>query len=160
MATAFRTFAITEMVVATIKVVQDVYEQIMAGTYLHEILYESEAGALAQACKQIASEYVYVSNQVLKREIMGRAIIFDLLDLYWEAAQQFDLNPSNPLEGFPAKIYSQISGNYRRVFKLNMEDAAKAGIPPQYFRMQLVTDQVSGMTDSFAATLHRELTNA
>lgn len=47
MAVAFRTFAIAEMVVATIRVFEAEYERIMAGDYPHEILYKSDAGTLA-----------------------------------------------------------------------------------------------------------------
>jgi dGTPase len=158
MAIGFRTFAIPEMVAATIRTFDAEYDAIMAGEYAHEILYKSEAGGLAETCKDIARERVYVSSEVLKREIMGREIIFDLLDLYWEAAQAFD--SGKDLKGFSKKIYDQISSNYRRIFQGNMlNSGAQGGPPAQYFRMQLITDQVSGMTDSFAVKLHRELKN-
>jgi dGTPase len=158
MAVGFRTFAIAEMVVATIRVFEAEYERIMAGDYPHEILYKSDAGSLAKACKSIALEHVYVSPEILKREIMGREILFDLLDLYWEAAQA--VGPGKEPKGFNKKVYSQISSNYRQIFERNVARSEKLGIPVQYFRMQLITDQVSGMTDSFAVKLHRELKNA
>jgi dGTPase len=154
MSVAFRAFAISEMAVATISILEREYDAIMEGKYPGELLYESTAGPLARACKRIALEKVYVSPEVLKREIMGREIIFDLLDLYWEATENY------PPKGFAKKIYSQISSNYRHIFEHNFERSGESGIPKQYFRMQLITDQVSGMTDSFAATLHRELKNA
>jgi dGTPase len=156
MAVAFRTFAISEMVAATVLTFGAEYDTIMAGEYTNEILYKSEAGALARACKTIGLNHVYVSHEVLKREIMGRQIIFDLLDLYWEAAQAVE--SGKELKGFNKKIYNQISGNYRRIFEGNLAKQNDP-IPKQYFRMQLITDQISGMTDSFAAKLHRELTN-
>jgi len=157
MAVAFRTFAIAEMVAATIRTFEVEYDRIMAGEYPHEILYKSEAGSLADTCKRIALEHVYVSHEVLKREIMGREILFDLLDLYWEAAQAFE--PGKKLKGFHKKIYDQISRNYRRIFESDMTRPGEPAIPLQYFRMQLITDQISGMTDSFAVKLHRELKN-
>lgn len=157
MAVGFRTFAITEMVVATIKVFESEYESIMSGTYPHEILYKSDAASLATACKNIAQEYVYVSPEVLKREIMGREIISDLLDLYWDAARS--VRPNEKAKGFNRKVYSQISSNYRQIFERNMAKSKDLMIPIQYFRMQLITDQISGMTDSFAVNLHRELKN-
>ena len=157
MAVAFRTFAISEMVAATLQTFETEYDRIMAGEYPFEILYKSEAGTLADACKKIALEHVYVAHDVLKREIMGRRIIFDLLDLYWEVAQVVE--SKKKLKGFEKKIYNQISENYRRIFEGNMVRQSEQPIPLQYFRMQLLTDQVSGMTDSFAAKLHRDLTN-
>jgi len=157
MAVAFRTFAIAEMVAATIHTFEVEYDNIMAGKYPYEILYKSDAGSLADTCKKIALEHVYVSHEVLKREIMGRGILFDLLDIYWEAAEAFE--PGKTLKGFHKKIYNQISGNYRRIFEGNMTRQGEPTIPLQYFRMQLITDQISGMTDSFAVKLHRELKN-
>ena len=157
MAVAFRTFAIAEMVVATRRVFETNYESIMNGECPHELLYQSEAGGLASACKKIGLEYVYVSPEILKLEVMGRKIISDLLDLYWEAAKE--MAGANKMSRFQAKIYSLISSNYRRIFENNLTKASQLGIPSKYFGMQLITDQISGMTDSFAVTLHRELTN-
>ncbi len=156
MAVGFRTFAIAEMVSATRRAFEAEYDKIMAGKYPHEILYKSDAGMLADSCKKIARENVYISHEVLKREIMGREIIFDLLDLYWEAAKAFE--SGKDMKGFNRKIYDQISSNYRRIFEGNMKEGEGA-ISPKYFRMQLITDQISGMTDSFAVKLHRELKN-
>lgn len=157
LAVAFRTFAISEMVAATLKAFEDAYDDIMSGQYPYEVLYQSEAGTLAKACKDIAQEHVYVAHEVVKREIMGREIIFDLLDLYWEAAKAFE--PGKKMKGFDKRIYNQISGNYRQIFQSNLDKNGDHAIPRQYFRMQLITDQVSGMTDSFAAKLHRDLKN-
>jgi len=157
LAVAFRTFAISEMVAATLRKFEEAYEQIMSGEYPFELLYQSDAGTLAQACKDIAKDHVYVTHEVVKREIMGRDVIFDLLDLYWEAAQVVE--PGKKLKGFDRKIYNQISKNYRQIFEGNLQGNGDHSIPHQYFRMQLITDQVSGMTDSFATKLHKELKN-
>jgi dGTPase len=157
MAVAFRTFAISEMVVETFKVFEGHYEEIMAGNYHGELLYESGAGALARECKALGFDFVYVSGETLKLELMGRKVIADLLDCYWEAARLFV--PGKKLDGFPGKIYGLISTNYRQIFERNITEAATLKIPTNYFRMQLVTDQVSGMTDSYACSIHRELMN-
>jgi len=157
MAVAFRTFAIAEMVVETFKVFERNYENIMGGSYHGELLYESEAGSLAKACKALGFEFVYVSNETLKLELMGRKVISDLLDCYWEAAKSF--KPGEKLAGFPGKAYGLISTNYRHIFERNLVQANILEIPANYFRMQLVTDQVSGMTDSYACSVHRELMN-
>jgi len=156
MAVGFRTFAIAEMVAATRRTFEAEYDRIMAGEYPYEILYKSDAGILADSCKKIGRENVYISHEVLKREIMGREIIFDLLNLYWEAAKAFE--SGKEMKGFSRKIYDQISNNYCRIFEGNIK-GGEGGIPQKYFRMQLITDQISGMTDSFAVKLHRELKN-
>ena len=153
MAVAFRTFAISEMVVATISKFEAEYDKIMDGEYPFELLYKSDAGVLAKACKEIGFEFIYVSLEVLKREIMGRKVVFDMADLYWEAAESFA--SGQKLKGFKSKIYSQISSNYRQIFEHNLLASDQLNIPADYFRMQLVTDQISGMTDSFAVLTSR-----
>jgi dGTPase len=86
---------------------------------------------------------------------MGRQIIHDLLDLYWEAAE---LTPEQKNNEFGERIFKLISPNYVHIFKKNAQNPNRQ-IPEQYFRMQLITDQVAGMTDTFAVSLHRELMN-
>lgn len=157
MAAAFRTNAITQMVVAVDETFQSEFDQIMRGQYPHELLYKSRAGDLAKACKKVAFEHVYRSHQVLRREIMGRNVIFDLMNLYWDGVEEFITEKE--LRGFKSKIYSQISSNYRHVFLDNLQKADELEIPRDYFKMQLITDQISGMTDTFAVNLHRELMN-
>ena len=57
----------------------------------------------------------------------------------------------------PGKIASLISQNYRRVFCNSVKEIKN--LPETYHRLQLVTDYVCGMTDSFAKDLHSELFN-
>lgn len=158
MAIAFRTFAIAQMVVASFQIFEENYTDIMQGHYHNELLYQSKAGPLARICKQLGFKYVYVSNQTVKLELMGRKVINDLLDFYWEAARLYE--PGKTLEGFPKRVYQLISENYRRIFEHRMAEAKQLNIPTDYLRMQLITDQVAGMTDSFACAIHRELMNA
>jgi dGTPase len=159
MAVAFRTFAIAELVVAASKAFQDNYDSIMTGSYHKEILYDSSAAQLARACKQIGFDFIYVSQETLRLEIMGRKVIQDLMELFWQASSNYDKGQIQPLQGFNKKIYELISPNYRQIFEENVKDANAQGIPEEYFKMQLVTDHVSGMTDSYATSLHRELSN-
>lgn len=85
---------------------------------------------------------------------MGREIIYDLMDLFWEGAMSMH-NPRKNKE-FPDKIYSLMSKNYRIVFENALHNR---DLPAQYCRMRLVTDYICGMTDSFARSLHRQLKN-
>ena len=158
MAAAFRTFAIAEMVVETFKVFKNKYRDIMSGDYHQELLYDSSAGNLARECKNLGIEFVYVSGETLKLELMGRKVISDLLTCFWESARAY--KPGKKLDGFAAKAYELISTNYRQIFEKNILDSNRLSIPEDYFRMQLITDQVSGMTDSYACLFHHELMNA
>ena len=157
-ASAFRTAAIGIMVRSAIETFKSHYEEIMDGTYQDELVAEGEAKTLVELLKTIGRERVYCTPQTLKLELMGRHVITDLLDLFWEGAKHLPLEQPPKHKTFSGKIGALLSDNYRRVFyHFTKEDQH---LPENYHRLQLVTDYVCGMTDSFARRLHAELTNA
>lgn len=132
--------------------------EIEAGTYGKELVEDEacEAAAFVRACKAVGRKWVYASKDVLRLELMGRRIIHDLMDVFWEGASQGtqNLKPKT----YPGKAYRLISANYRHVFE--QEIATEAGQRnSHYHRIQLVVDYVAGMTDTFALALHKRLFN-
>jgi dGTPase len=57
---------------------------------------------------------------------------------------------------FSKYVFERISENYRRVFHHNI---AKKVLPEAYCRMQLMTDMLAGMTDTYAVTTLEDLKN-
>ncbi|HKI32251.1 MAG TPA: dNTP triphosphohydrolase [Gemmataceae bacterium] len=154
MAQAFRTAVIARVVPSVIEEFQKNYRAIMEGAYPGELVRGCAAAPLVAACKQFAACSVYCAHQTLQLELMGRRVIHDLMDLFWEAASTCD--GSSGTKAFAGKAYALLSANYRSVFEKALEQKdTTAG----YHRLQLVTDYVCGMTDTFACTLHRRLTN-
>lgn len=157
---AFRTFAIGEMKEAAFEQFCRSYKDIRDGRYHGEIVRDKncEAATFVAACKGTGQKYVYPASATLKLELMGRHVIHGLMTVFWEGARSCG-GPDAPKEcktGFAGKAYSLISSNYRKVF----ENALKKGnLPEQYCRLQLVTDQIAGMTDTFAMRLHKRLMN-
>jgi len=90
----------------------------------------------------------------MRLEVMGREIIHDLMDLFWEGASHTPEDAEK--KEFPFKLFCLMSDNYRTVFK---EALSKGQLPAEYCRMQLVTDYICGMTDSFARNLHKQFHN-
>ena len=89
---------------------------------------------------------------------MGRKVIHDLLDLYWEGVS----SDSRAEKGFSTKLYSITSDNYRHAFEEDLNRRFPKIDPawqPLYLRLRLVCDQVAGMTDAYAVSQHRLLTN-
>ncbi len=148
----FRVRAIAGIITAAAKTFLRNYDAIMAGDYHGELANDSEAGQLLQSCKKLNHSKVYCSEETLKLELMGRQIIWDLMDLFWEGAKEETSSPTS----FASKAFSLLSDNYRRVFdhskKMNT-------LPLKYYQIQLVTDYICGMTDTFAAELHRRIKN-
>jgi dGTPase len=112
---------------------------------------------LIECCKHFAKENLYTSADILKLEIRGRRVIHDLMDIFWESVESL-LRESLPhtTKTYPGKIYNLISENYRRVFEKRLRDDP---LNQKYYKAQLVTDYIAGMTDPFACRLHNDLTN-
>jgi dGTPase len=150
-----RTYMIGELVAAAVEAYKRNYRQIMEGQYKKELMADCGSHRLWNACKTIGRKRIYPAKQTLRLELMGRRIISDLMSLLWEGAQDA---PHQKTKTFAGKAYALLSSNYRTLF----EDAirgTKDESKRTYLRLQLVADYVAGMTDTFAATLHRQLTN-
>jgi len=152
LAQAFRVFVIIESAKAIEKAFKEKYKNVMDGNYHGELYKDSKAGALIEACKEVGKKYIYRSKETLKLELMGRRVIHDLMDIFWEGASK----GSNDKKGFAGKIFDLTSRNYRVVYDKAMKEK---GFPAKYCSMQLMTDYICGMTDTFACTLHKRLTN-
>lgn len=151
-ACAFRTAYISVLVQAVVETFKHNYDLIMAGELHEELVVISSASKLIKACKDIGREIIYCSSETLELELLGRSIINDMLDLFWKGARAYKGKKlkTNKFEG---KIVSLMSENYKKVFINN------ADIYIPYRQLQLVTDQVCGMTDTYIRDLHRKLTN-
>lgn len=156
-ASAFRTAAISVMVEGAFKVFQARYEAIMQGRYEGALLSESDAADLAKCLRTLGATRVYPTRSTLTLELMGRQVIGDLMDIFWEGAAALPKVGDPKTSAFAGKAAALFSPNYRRVFQHFASE--KAALPEEYHRFQLVTDYICGMTDSFAKRLHAELFN-
>lgn len=147
----FRTYTITRNVEAASDAFLDNYETIMEGSFSKELLKAGETADLVVACKRVGRKHVYPAESILRLEVMGREVIKDLCDFFWEGVE----NAPDEVSGFSGKLYQLLSQNYRRIFERNMT----TDMNEDYCRLQLVADYVSGMTDNFAVELHRQLSN-
>ena len=154
-AAAFRTAAVSSMAEAAFQVFIGQYERIMQGIYPGSLLEDSDAATLAKCLRRIGQEHVYPTLPTLTLELMGRRVIGGLMDVFWEGAEAMPCTGPPDTSKFAGKAAALFSPNYRQVFQHSLTE----GLPKQYYQFQLVTDQVCGMTDSFAKRLHAELFN-
>jgi dGTPase len=146
-----RTFLSTTATNAVKNAFLENYESIMEGDHDVELLYTTEVGLIFKKLKSFAGKYVYTSKDILKLEILGNKVIHTLLDIFWSA----DKNISSKEMG--GKAYALMSQNYRAIYETT--DDLDVGLPDEYRRALLITDYISGMTDSFALHLYQELNN-
>ena len=78
------------------------------------------------------------------------------MDVFWEGALAMPPEGDPDTSTFAGKAAALISRNYRQVFQDSLKDGK---LPEEYSRLQLVTDYVCGMTDSFAKGMHAGLFN-
>lgn len=158
-ASAFRTAVIGLTVNAAVLAFQKHYNDIMNGLYRGELVKDCEAATLIKSLKLIGKSKVYCTPSNLKLELMGRHVICDLMDIFWEGASDLPVAGKPASRTFSGKAGALLSENYRSVFQHSLATKSKTKLPEQYHRLQLVTDYVCGMTDTFATRLHSELTN-
>jgi dGTPase len=128
-------------------------DAIMAGDFQGELMAVSRSNKLWAAFKTFARKHVYSHRSVIEVELEGHRTIHALMDDLWRAIVNrgsADFTRTKDAPPYDSYVYSRISENYRRV-------AQRSDMPMRYRELQLMTDMISGMTDSFAVNLRREL---
>src|SRR5436189_3326906 len=116
-----------------------------------ELLYASDAAPVYRTLKDFALNNVYNSKEVLRLELLGFRVIHSLLDIF----SKFE--KSTKTKTFAQKAYALMSQNYRTIYE-NVQKGEEH-LPDEYRKALLLTDFISGMTDTYALTLHQQLTN-
>lgn len=129
------------------------YKTIMQGRYPHDLFYHTPGEKLIKALGTIAYDYAFTSMPILKLEIASNTIITYLLDKMVPAVLQYD--EEEPMGMMEAKFVRLISENYRQIYHTYAK--GKSHGEKVYLRLMLVTDYISGMTDSFAKDMYQHL---
>jgi dGTPase len=114
---------------------------------------------LCTALKEIAKKYAFENPDVLRAEALGAAALDGLMSAFWEAIsdrKKHEDIESKRLSARSKYIFSLISPNYVQ----EAASATSAGYGAdglRYRELRLLTDMVSGMTDSFAMRLWGEI---
>ncbi|MGI6006469.1 MAG: deoxyguanosinetriphosphate triphosphohydrolase [Ruminococcus sp.] len=129
------------------------YSEIMEGSFRHDIFYETEGKWAADALGDIAYRYAFTSRPILKLEVAAATILDFLLDRLVPAAVHYDTEDMTDM--MEQKMISLISENYVQTYHIYAR--GKSRQEKLYLRLLLVTDFLSGMTDSYAKNLYQEL---
>ncbi len=134
------------------------YNEILCGGYNFDMFYNTNHQYTIDILKGAMREFVYDDNEILKLELAAKKILGSLLDdfihaiLYWkEESEGYDnYKPSKA----DKKLISIISTNYKEDYLRAKTNNIAENL---YLRFMMVTDYISGMTDSYAKNLYREL---
>lgn len=128
------------------------YDEIMAGEFKKDLLSEGGAARMADVLGDIAYRYAFISQPIFKLEIAAEGMLTFLLDRFVKAAINFDTD--EPMTDVQKKLMSLVSDNYMAIYKMFSKD--KTEIQKLYLRILLATDNICGMTDSYARQLYQE----
>jgi dGTPase len=154
----FRVYAIGALVKAATDTFIEKQELFLRESVAKSLLAQSNGEILRGTLKDFTSRHAYQHRTVLSVELQGHNVIRGLMDIFWAAV--VDRKDENNLGSerrnpFTRFVYQAISENYRRVAESPSQDVAQ--LPTRYRECLLLTDMISGMTDSFAVDLQREL---
>lgn len=131
------------------------YKNIMAGTFTKDLFYNINHSITMDILKKATEKYVFQNTGIVKLELSAQTILSFLLDRFVHAVRYYDCEEGPyKLTKADKKLLSIFSENY-----LNDYKATKTGdeVYDLYLRLLMVTDYISGMTDTYARTLYREL---
>lgn len=135
------------------------YESIMNGTYKNDLFVNTHHSITINALKNVMDEFVFNSPGILKLELSAQTILSFLLEKFVHAVLYSDEKYQEKKRDFAPskadkKYLSILPENYNEHYnKTKNEDEGH----DLYLRLLMVTDYISGMTDSYARNLYREL---
>ena len=126
----------------------------MKGTYEQDMFYETNHQETIKILKGAMKEFVYDNGEILKLELSAKKIIESLLDDFVNAIVYYDQEGDYKPSKADKKLINIISENYKNDY-LNAKTEQEA--EDLYLRFLIITDYISGMTDSYAKNLYNEL---
>lgn len=148
------------------------YDQIMNGEYKKDLFSGTESEYILKVLKKTALTNVFKSKAISKMEITSNNMINFLLDNFIPSVLYYDTDYKDDIKGIEKRYLKIISETYTHIYKhyakeyvekineseMNEnEKKQKIYRYKLYLRLLLVTDYISGMTDSYIKTLYQEL---
>lgn len=135
------------------------YDSIMSGTYKKELL-DSKKDFVDYLKKSVTGKYCFSCHEVLALELVGDKVIKTLLDVFVSALTESNVKELENAALFQGKIYSLNSSNFKYIALHDYDQNGQKKLKDisMYDKLHLVVDFISGMTDSYAVNLYKELT--
>jgi len=129
------------------------YNEIMEGTFNNDLFDGTHGKGLAKLLSKVAIDEIYNITEIYKLELSAEKILSNLLDVFVPASINYE--SGYELTGSEKRALSLISKSHMSVYQECSKHADE--IEKLYLRIMMVTDFVSGMTDSYAKNLYKEL---
>lgn len=130
------------------------YEAIMAGTYKHDLFYQTFGQRLMELLGDLAYRKVFATENIYRHEVREGVMLDYLMDRFIGAIIHYDTSDEH-LGTVDKRLVSFISSNYKAAYHYHAQ--GKGEVERLYLRLLLVTDYICGMTDSYAKRLYQEM---
>lgn len=128
-------------------------ELIESGSYNKELIFDDPTNQLAKKLKGVCEEKIFVSRDINYLEMTGHSVMKGILDYYLMLI-------FHPVKKYRNKVSSLISKSIlNAAYEENHLQGEKAIIDnlPDYYKLRIVVDFISGMTDQFALDHYQKL---
>lgn len=131
------------------------YKSIMSGEFQRELIQGTFHEKSMKIFKNAMVEFVYEQPEIVKLELSAKKIISTLLDDFIYAVIYMDETEEKyKNHQFQKKLCSLIPDNLKADYEKAKTNDEGYNL---YLRMLMITDFISGMTDSYAKNLYQEL---
>lgn len=136
------------------------YSDIMCGHYGNKELLTCEESFITYLKKDITGKYCFGCHEVLALELVGDKVIKTLLDIFVTTLIESNWEELEDVTSYSGKIFNLISSNFKYVAMHDYNADCKKPLSDVniYEKLHLTVDFISGMTDSYAVNLYKELT--
>ncbi len=130
----------------------------------YELLECVKSANLVKWLKGLFPKYIYCSRNIIENELKGFEVISYLLAEFVDAILKLEFDKGVITKRSRVKfakqnrIFQLISPNFVRTFQKEVEHIDKKDILMHvYYRLKLIVDYISGMTDSYAKEVYETL---
>lgn len=132
------------------------YDAIITGKYTEDLIKHDDCKDIVKELKRLAGEYCFSNKEVISLELVGDNVITGLLDRFVTTIVNCE-DPHNK-KIYAGKMYSLFSENFTYICRLDDNGQLREFKDTSlYEKLLLITDYISGMTDSYAVNLYNKL---
>lgn len=148
----FRIEIIQQLVLLAISNFEKNIKGIENGTYSKELILDDDENKLAEKLKQICADKIFKFREITSLEITGHSVITGLLDHYLSFVFHED-------KKYRKRAQSLISESIlKTAFEENqLPENSNIDALNDYYKLRVIVDFVSGMTDQFALDHYQKL---
>lgn len=134
------------------------------GKDCYDLLSCIESKALVEWLRELFPKYIYCEREIVENELKGFEIITYLLAELVDSVLKLEFDDNGNVtkrskKRFPKqyRLFQLISPSFVRTFQKEIKKDGSNELTHIYYRLKLVIDYISGMTDSYAKEVYEKL---